>query len=73
MKQITQHYKTDDLRIEEVPSPLLKKGGALKTWMRDVAAELLYFITLATCKFYLGILGIEGFRINPDEIEKKRP
>lgn len=29
MKQITQNYKTGVLKIEEVPAPLLRKGGAL--------------------------------------------
>lgn len=29
MKQITQNYKTGKIKLEEVPPPLLKKGGAL--------------------------------------------
>jgi len=29
MKQITQNYKTGELKIEEVPVPLIKKGGVL--------------------------------------------
>jgi polar amino acid transport system substrate-binding protein len=29
MKQITQNYKTGELRIEEVPFPLIRKGGVL--------------------------------------------
>jgi len=29
MKQIIQNYKTGKSKIEEVPAPILKKGGAI--------------------------------------------
>ena len=41
MKQVTQNYKTDQIRVEDVEKPALKSGGVLvRTHYSLVSTEI---------------------------------